>query len=43
MEQRIAALNALAQSWGDDPFVINEADRGDNHYHAKGYTKGPWG
>lgn len=43
MEQRIAALNALAQSWGDDPFVINEADRGDNHYHANGYTKGPWG
>ncbi|MBV6658535.1 MAG: zinc metalloprotease HtpX [Devosiaceae bacterium] len=44
MNERIARLNALGQSWGDDPFVIDRAGRGGSSaLQAPSKPEGPWG
>lgn len=43
MEQRIAKLNALAQSWGDDPFVLDTDGVDDPRQGPNQTNQGPWG
>ena len=40
MNERIARLNALGQSWGDDPFVLERGRSGQEQGRRAG---GPWG